>query len=257
MTAIIYAAGRATRLGPAYAQRPKIMIEFGGLSLLERHVICLADVGIQRVVVVTGHCREAIASELPRIAREHRVEVVECFNPDFGEGSVISLAVSFPEIEASKDGVLLMDGDVLYDSRLLRNLLASKHPSALLVDFHYSTADDDPVLVPITRERPFEFLKRWRGTADKMGESVGFFKVAPQDLALLAEETRARSVGRRRLDSMDEVLRALVKADRFGYEDISGMPWTEIDFPTDISYAREHILPSLNDLRHGILPRPR
>ncbi|MCC7375244.1 MAG: phosphocholine cytidylyltransferase family protein [Verrucomicrobiales bacterium] len=257
MNAIIYAAGRATRLGPAYAQRPKIQIEFGGLSLLERHVICLAEVGIQRIAVVSGHCREAIAADLPRLSRDHHVEVVECFNPDFGEGSVISLAVSFPEIEASKDGVLIMDGDVLYDSRLLRTLLASKHPSALLVDFNYSTADDDPVLVPISNERPFEFLKRWRGTADKLGESVGFFKIAPQDLALLKEETQARSVGRLRLDSMDEVLRALVKADRFGYEDVTGLPWTEIDFPADIAYAREHVLASLQDLRHGILPRPR
>lgn len=257
MNAIIYAAGRATRLGPAYAQRPKILIEFGGLSLLERHVICLAEVGIQRVVVVTGHCREAIVAELPRLSRDHRVEVVERYNPDFGEGSVISLGVSFPDIEASKDGVLLMDGDVLYDVRMLRRLLDSRHPSALLVDFNYSTADDDPVLVPITNDRPFEFLKRWRGTADKVGESVGFFRIAPQDLPLLAEETQARSVGRQRLDSMDEILRALVKADRFGYEDISGLPWTEIDFPTDIAYAREHVLPSLSELRHGALPRPR
>ena len=124
-------------------------------------------------------------------------------------------------------------------------------------DDHEGAADDDPVLVPISNERPFEFLKRWRGTADKLGESVGFFKIAPKDLALLKEETQARSVGRLRLDSMDEVLRALVKADRFGYEDVTGLPWTEIDFPADIAYAREHVLASLQDLRHGILPRPR
>ncbi len=27
-------------------------------------------------------------------------------------------------------------------------------------------------------------------------------------------------------------------ADRFGFEDISGLPWTEIDFPEDVVKAR-------------------
>ena len=33
-------------------------------------------------------------------------------------------------------------------------------------------------------------------------------------------------------------------ADRFGFEDISGLPWTEIDFPDDIIKA-EALLPDL------------
>ena len=32
--------------------------------------------------------------------------------------------------------------------------------------------------------------------------------------------------------------------DRFGFEDISGLPWTEIDFPEDIVKARA-LLPEL------------
>jgi choline kinase len=33
-------------------------------------------------------------------------------------------------------------------------------------------------------------------------------------------------------------------ADRFGFEDISGLPWTEIDFPEDVVRARA-LLPKL------------
>jgi choline kinase len=155
------------------------------------------------------------------------------------------MLVSLPHIVRSLKEVLLMDGDVLYDSRMLPRLIRSPHRSALLVDFKYSTADDDPVLVPIRAGRPFEFVKRWQGTAERVGESVGFFKLDPADMPMLIEETRARSAGRARLDSMDEVLRALVRAGRFGYEDITGLPWTEIDFPEDVVYAREQVLPAL------------
>ena len=34
-------------------------------------------------------------------------------------------------------------------------------------------------------------------------------------------------------------------AGTFGYEDITGFPWTEIDFPADVTYAEEVILPRI------------
>lgn len=249
MNAIIYAAGRATRLGAAYAHHPKILLEFGGMSLLERHAQRLAEIGVRRVTVVTGHCREMIARELPRISKAQGIEVVERFNPDYGEGSVISLMSSFPDIDDSPGGFLLMDGDVLYGSGLLPRLVASPHRSALLVDFGFVATDDDPVLVPVSNGKPFEFMKRWQGTADRVGESVGFFKVSAADVPQLKSETLARSVGLGRLDSMDEVLRALVRAGCFGVEDITGQPWTEIDFPGDVEYARETILPRVSGMK--------
>lgn len=259
MNAIIYAAGRATRLGIAFAHQPKILLEIGEKTLLERHFRRLADGGIAKVTVVTGHCRRAVADLLPRLSRTYGIEAAEIFNPDFGEGSAVSMLVSLPEIERSKDGILLMDGDVLYDSRMLPRLLGSSHPSALLVDFDYSTADDDPVLVPVRDGKPFEFVKGWTGKADRLGESVGFFKLDPRDRPLLERETLARSIGIGRLDSMDEVYRALVKAGRFGFEDITGLPWTEIDFPEDVSHAREAVLPQLKEIRpamaSGLPPR--
>ena len=75
----------------------------------------------------------------------------------------------------------------------------------------------------------------------------GFFQIAPEDLPLLIDETKARAAGLEVRDSYDEVLRALVLADRFGYHDVTGTPWTEIDFPEDIRHAREVILPALEE----------
>jgi choline kinase len=37
----------------------------------------------------------------------------------------------------------------------------------------------------------------------------------------------------------------LVRAGRFGAEDVTGLPWTEIDFPEDLDRARSVILPAL------------
>jgi choline kinase len=245
MKAFIYAAGRATRLGPEFANRPKILVEVGGKSLLEWHALRLCEAGVRQCAIVTGHKREQIAATLPELTAHYGLEMEEIHNPDFTEGSVLSVHVSLPAVLSAGGPVLLMDGDVLYPTEFLRRLIDSRHPSALLLDRNYSTDDDDPVLVPIRGGRPVEFVKRWRGTADEVGESIGFFKVAPADLVLLAEETRRRLTGAGRLDSYDEVLRVLVRAGRFQHEDVTGIPWTEIDFPKDVDYARREVLPAL------------
>lgn len=242
MKAIICAAGRGVRLG---VNSPKILLEFGGRTLLEWHALRLREAAVTEVVLVTGHLREEIARGLPEIGARHRMNVRELVNDRFHEGSVLSVAAALPEIEGSREPLLLMDADVLYPAQMLDRLIRSDHPTALLLDREYSTKDDDPVLVPVRNGRPFEFRKKWTGQADFVGESVGFFKIGPDDLPVLIEETRARSAGGEVRDSYDDVLRAMVLAGRFGFEDVTGLPWTEIDFPEDVSRARDEVLPQI------------
>lgn len=246
MNAILYAAGVARRLGTSANKPHKILIEFNGVSLLERHVRNLAALSVPRLFVVTGHERAALAEEFPALQRRHGVEIRELHNPHFLKGSVLSMETSLPALRDVADRVLLMDGDVLYDPVILRRVVESPHRTCLLVDRDYSTDDDDPVLVPMRDGKPFDFVKRWQGDAETIGESIGFFKVDASDLPELIRETESRSA-RNHEDSYDDVLRVLVQAGSFGAEDVTGLAWTEIDFPKDIEYARNVILPRLGE----------
>ena len=242
MNAVIYAAGKGLRLG---LNHPKILLEFGGRSLLEWHVRHLASVGVTQALIVTGFQRETIATMLPSLGKQYGIEIGEVVNHEFSEGSVLSFYASLPDLEKASGSILLMDGDVLYPAEMLQRLVDSPHPTALLLDRHYSTADDDPVLVPVKNGRPIDFRKKWTGNAELVGESVGFFKIAPADVPLLAGETSRRAGGTvaDRAASYDDVLRALVVGGCFGYEDVTGLPWIEIDFPQDIERARREVLP--------------
>ena len=152
---------------------------------------------------------------------------------------------SLPSLLQETQPALLMDGDVLYPAEFLRRLIHSQHRTALLIDRHYAATDDDPVLVPVRDGRPAEFRKCWTGQADLVGESIGFFKVDPADLPALEQATRRRATGEGRKQSYDEVIRDLVREGRFGFEDVSGMPWTELDFPSDVEFALKTVLPRL------------
>jgi choline kinase len=193
----------------------------------------LKEAGVTQIFVVTGHLREQLAEEIAVSTARHGISVTELHNPDFQEGSVLSMAVSLPQLESSSPFVLILDGDVLYDGRMIERLLQSPHRTTLLLDRGYSCADDDPVIVPIVGGRPVDFIKRWRGEADELGESIGFFKI----------DARERGAGR--MDSYDDVLRVMVLKGLIRHEDVTGIPWTEIDFPGDVDFANTSVFPQL------------
>src|SRR5262245_42975519 len=128
MKAIVYAAGRGTRL---QLDTPKILLEFGGRTLLEWHALRLREAGVREVVLVTGHRREQIVELLPKICAQYDVAVREIVNPRFHEGSLLSLKVSLPEIQGSSEPLLLMDADVFYPSGMLERLIRSPHGTTL------------------------------------------------------------------------------------------------------------------------------
>lgn len=243
----MYAAGVGMRLKSTLGERPKVLIEFGGKSLLEWHLVRLAEVGVNSLTLVTGYQRHLIEQSLPTLRERHQMRITTLNNPHFTEGSILSLAASVPVLQAIPAGepVLLMDADVLYPSEFLRRLIASSHRTALLIDRDFSAADDDPVLVPVAKGRPFDFVKKWKGEAETVGESIGFFKVASDDLRELITLTETMSVGSGRSLSYDDVLRRMVQAGHFGCEDVTGLPWIEIDFPSDADYAIREVLPAI------------
>lgn len=58
MRAILMAAGMGTRLRPLTLNTPKSLIEVNGMSLLERQIINLREVGIDEIIVLTGYLHE-------------------------------------------------------------------------------------------------------------------------------------------------------------------------------------------------------
>ena len=92
-----------------------------------------------------------------------------------------------------------------------------------------------------------DFHKRPSAPHEWHGESVGFFRFSPQTAAELANRAAEYVASGRRDMEYEEPIRDMIVASqpgRFGFEDISGLPWTEIDFPEDIRKATA-LLPQL------------
>lgn len=245
-SAVILAAGVGRRLGN---MAPKVLLDFGGKTLLERHIAALYANGVRDIAITVGHRPDLIRNELGRIGALDGVALVE--NPRYREGSVVSLAVQRERLAAGAS-VLVMDGDVLCDRRMIARLLGAAPENVLLLDQAIEPGDE-PVKICLRGEVIVDFAKTPEHAHDRHGESVGFFRFSPRMAAALAERAAAYVQAGRASAEYEAALRELILAhpDRFGYEDISDLPWTEIDFEADVARARQEILPRLQEVAHA------
>jgi choline kinase len=241
VTAIILAAGVGKRLqGWDF---PKSLLPFSGHSLLERHLRALRSLGVEDIRITGGYQVEALTEELRRI-EDHAHIVV---NDRYARGSMLSLQVHRELLRSGKT-VVLMDADVLCAPEILQTLIQSEHANTLLVDM--GSVDDEAVKLCFLGGVIVDFHKRPEHAYDKCGESVGFFKFSPPVAAALADRCD-RYLAEGMLDLEYEApLRDLMleRPDLFGTEDITGMPWVEIDFDDDRDRANRDVLPKLEAL---------
>ncbi|MCP5373228.1 MAG: phosphocholine cytidylyltransferase family protein [Hyphomicrobiales bacterium] len=251
MKAIMLAAGVGRRLyGDSKDQPPKALISLGGKTLLQRHVENLLKLGVDELVVVVGYRRQLIteAATQTAIAAGRPGFVRTLHNPRFRGGPVLSLWTA-REVLYGGDDVLFMDADVLYHPHMLERLVRSRHATCLLMDNDVD-AGEDPVRICLRDGHLVEFGKKVVGDFDRIGEWPGFMKLSP-DIARAVGEATERCVDQGRLEVTYEVAMREVMLSHprgtFGVEDITGVPWIEIDFPSDLWRAEQHVLPRLSE----------
>lgn len=249
MIAIILAAGVGKRLGSIAGNRiPKCLLSFAGKTLLQRHLEYLQRCGADEVVLVAGYRRELIEAETACLGGLPQPRVVH--NPKYQHGSLVSLWAAREWLTADQP-ILLMDADVLYDIRILERLSRSEHTDCFLLDRDYERGAE-PVKLCVRQGRLVDFRKQIDPDLeyDYSGESVGFFRFSPAKARRLAE-TVQNYVETGALDTPhEEAVRDLLLAapQDFAFEDITGLPWIEIDFPEDLARAEAEILPRLSEV---------
>ncbi|MBI2218202.1 MAG: phosphocholine cytidylyltransferase family protein [Candidatus Rokubacteria bacterium] len=240
MNAIVLAAGVGRRLAPLTDTTHKCLLPVGGRPLLARMLESLASVGVEDTALIVGHCADqvqALAGD-----RFHGMPVRYVHNPDYARGSVLSLRAARDLLGGP---TLVMDADVLFAREILARLVRSAEPTALLIDRGFAdTGEEEKAYV--VGERVVTLSKkvvpeRW----DTVGESVGFFKFGPSDapeLVRMLDEVVAEGTG---LEEYEDAIHRLSRRRRLGWVDVTGLPWTEIDFVEDLRRAETDVLPRL------------
>ena len=83
ISAVLLAAGLSSRMG-----RPKLLLPWGGTTVLGQIVSIYAAAGIEDIVVVTGGAREQVEMLVAELAHDFPVRSV--YNPDCVRGEMLS-----------------------------------------------------------------------------------------------------------------------------------------------------------------------
>lgn len=246
MQAIILAAGRGNRLADFNPDgRPKCLLEFGGRSLLQRQLEILAQLGVSSAMLVVGYEADRIIEHASTLVS--RPDLSFAYNPAYLDGSVLSLLAA-SQFMTSKQPVLVLDADVLFHPGIMQRLVDSTHENCFLLDRDFAPGDE-PVKIAVRGDSMVEFRKKLPENLDYqvLGESVGFFKFdgnIAEKIALICQGYKTEGlIDAPHEEALRDILLALPRA--FSYEDITGLPWLEIDFPEDIERAVKQILPAI------------
>jgi choline kinase len=176
--AVILAAGRGTRLGKLGTEMPKGFLRLGERPIIEDSLHKLVAVGVQRVVIVTGH----LANFYEELAAKQRGLVEIVHNPRYMElGSFYSLQVALEHTDGAGP-FLLLESDLVYEPRALDEVLAGPHEDVVLLSG--PTASNDEVWVQTNGDDRLVAMSKDRtALSDPIaGELVGITRVSP-DLA--------------------------------------------------------------------------
>ena len=246
MKAIVLAAGVGRRLAPLTDHTHKCLLPIGGRSLLTRMLDSLARHGVAESVLVVGHCQDQVRAEAGAQRGDMRIHYVD--NPEYQKGSILSLWRARATL--TEDTTIVMDADVLFPDIFLARLIGSAAASALLLDRAFTDTGEEVKLYGMG-DRVIALGKKVVPEAcDVVGEGVGFFKCsaahATEYIRLLADSIEETGG----VNEYEDALHRLLACAPVGWVDVTGLPWTEVDFVEDLRRAESGVLPEIERLEH-------
>jgi choline kinase len=142
MKAIILAAGTSTRLRPLTDDRPKCLLPLNKYAIIDHQIRCLARLAVDHVFVVAGYKRVLLEEHIANAETGLPISIV---NNELFErtDNAFSLSLALDRIDADNDTVLVLDGDILFELALLKELIESPYDNACIIDNNKNVQPED------------------------------------------------------------------------------------------------------------------
>src|SRR5687767_2262867 len=142
MQAVILAAGMGRRLGVLTKDRTKCMIELNGRTLIERSLDILSRLDLDRIVIVIGYEGQDVRDTVGDSYGTVPVQYIE--NAEYRTTNNIYSLFLARHVLAEAD-TLLLESDLVYEPKIVDDLLAHPAPNVAAVD-HFRTWMDGTVV---------------------------------------------------------------------------------------------------------------
>ena len=233
--AVILAAGIGSRLSPLTDNCPKSLLTVGGSIILERMIRNCLSCGMSQFILVLGHRADEIQKFVEKTFRGIRVTYV--INDRYRETNTgYSLMLASEAIGTAE--FVKFDADVVFDVKILRQLLDSDHANVLCIDRNIALEDEE---VKVIANDQMQVREVGKSVDPKLalGESIGIEKIGSETGQVLFAELEQMMESRGNLQAYYEAAYAQLvdQGTPFHALDITGLDWTEIDTAIDFAAA--------------------
>jgi choline kinase len=245
MKCVILAAGISSRLYPLTLSTPKCLLKVGEYTILERTIRNVLLHKISQFVIVTGFQAEMII-DFMRIAFPS-LDAEFILNPHFRDtNNAYSLALANQTFAG--EGMLLLDGDIVFHHRILSELLSAPYENCLAVR-RSTDSDEEEVRVAVDEE--WRILQVGKGVSKELtlGESIGIEKFSVGGTKKLFEVLSRRVFEEKRENEFYEAsFQEVVDTGTPIFAvDTRHLPCIEIDTLEDLCEAREMVANKLDE----------
>lgn len=176
MKAIILAAGEGKRLRPHTLGKPKCLVELCGIPLIKHQLKVLKKAGISDINIVTGYCVDKVV----------RLGYRTIYNKDYANTNMVVSLMCAEELLDGTDDVLIIYGDIVFESKVLKAVLGDEKPFCTAIDRSWLNLwrlrSEDPLSDAETLkldafQNIIELGKKTRSFDDIQGQYIGLIKV--------------------------------------------------------------------------------
>ncbi len=219
---------------------PKGCMRLGEKSIIEESVLRLLGVGIQRIVIVTGH----LAEQFEHLQTRYSQTVQLVHNPHFADsGSMYSLYCARHCVD---EAFLLLESDLVYECRALTTCLEYPRDNVVLLSGFSKSSDEvfvetqDGCLVEMSKNRE-------RLGTEISGELVGICKISRSLFAVMLDAATKRFRTTRHMDYETDCLVAAARLMPVSCVVVEDLLWCEIDDETHLDRARNEVYPVVQE----------
>jgi choline kinase len=233
MKAIILAGGKATRLLPITAEVPKCLLPIADKAILGWQIEALKEEGVHELVVVTGLHADQIEAYLADV---HPDIACAFIHNDRFESTRPAHGLYLARAHLC-EGLVYLNGDVLFERNALTRIIRSPHASATAI--RRGSWDEEQVNVVLDGERVTEIGKHI-SAEDSQGEFVGITKFDTAFGTALAHVLKETPEARRNtLFAVDAINAAIQTGQELYAVDVSDTRALEIDTVADYEEAQQ------------------
>uniref|UniRef100_UPI0036D7717F aminotransferase class I/II-fold pyridoxal phosphate-dependent enzyme n=1 Tax=Photorhabdus sp. RM322S TaxID=3342825 RepID=UPI0036D7717F len=239
MQVLIPAAGMGNRLGKYTNDKTKCMVEVHNLTLIERSLNILSQYNISRIILVIGYEKEKLKSFLGNNYKG--IEIIYIDNNIYDKTNNI-YSIFLAKNKLIEDDTILLESDLIYEEKIIGNLLSNKFPNLAVVDKYQPWMDgtvveinDEFDIVNFISKKDFDLNK-----TDKYYKTVNIYKFSKEFLANIYVpflEAYSKALGQN--EYYEQVLRVITLLDT---QELKALPlnnekWYEIDDIQDLDNA--------------------